>query len=271
MKRIEFIAPVEAMRGNLSRSKQGLLYANNDNPAWDAPEGKRSYARNYQPIFVGAKVSKSGRKYFSVKTKTALTITPAVKKRMALLAVGSELANKIMATYQLQLPMQRLYMANHPTGWSYKRWVMYYVREGLDQKKSITFPGYQQYATVRVKNPFINSTQPSDAVETDGKLSDELLVKFWLQLCNNPVVFKINDMTGIAHEDDEFATIIGSNYNVLGLTTSESEGVNYVKVDADNYVKSTDPAEPATSAYITDEDTVDAALTYFTTLQPPTA
>ena len=57
MKRIEFISPVEAMRGNLSRTKQTLLYAENDNPAWDAPVDKRSYARNYQPIFVGAKVA----------------------------------------------------------------------------------------------------------------------------------------------------------------------------------------------------------------------
>lgn len=243
MKRIEFIAPVEAMRGNLSRTKQGLLYADNDNPAWDAPEGKRSYARNYQPIFVGAKVSKSGRKYFSVKTKTAITISPAVKKRMALLAIGSELANKIMATYQMQLPMQRLYMANHPTGWSYKRWVMYYVRQGLDQKRPITFPGYEELPALFVKNPFINTTQPSTAMDTDAPLSDELLAKFWKQLANDPITFKVGDLTGIAHSNDTFQIVIDSNYNVLGMTTATTGGDVNVKID-DQYVQVLDVDDP---------------------------
>ena len=47
MKRIEFIAPVESMRGNLS-GNQSLEYALNNNPAYDAPDGVQ-YARNYQP------------------------------------------------------------------------------------------------------------------------------------------------------------------------------------------------------------------------------
>lgn len=39
MKRIEFIAPVEAMRGNLS-GKQDLLYVENDNKAYEGPVGQ---------------------------------------------------------------------------------------------------------------------------------------------------------------------------------------------------------------------------------------
>lgn len=256
MKRIEFISPVEAMRGNLSRTKQGLLYADNDNPAWDAPEGKRSYARNYQPIFVGAKVSKSGRKYFSVKSKTAITITPAVKQRMALLAASSEMANVIMMHLPLQYPLQQLYMANHPTGWSWKRWIMYYVRQGLDEKKSITFPNYEQYAAIRVKNPYINSLQPSDAVDLNQNFPDELLVKFWPQLANDPIIYAIGDLKGIAHNGDNWANVIGSNYNVLDVKTEEIDSVTYVTLD-DQYLQHTDPTEePITWTYCRNTDDV---------------
>lgn len=249
MKRIEFIAPVEAMRGNLSRSKQNLLYADNDNPAWDAPEGKRSYARNYQPIFVGAKVSKNGRKYFSVKTKTAITISPAVKKRMALLSASSELANVIMQHLPLQYPLERLYMANHPTGWSYKRWIMNYVREGLDQKKAITFPNYEQYASIRVKNPYINTVQPSDSVDVSQYFATDVLVKFWPQLANDPLVFKVGDLTGVAHAGDTWQDVLDASYNVLGLAPDEISDVYYVMM-GDFYLQKFDPtATPIAYTY----------------------
>lgn len=246
MKRIEFISPVEAMRGNLSRTKQTLLYAENDNPAWDAPVDKRSYARNYQPIFVGAKVAKSGRKYFAIKTKTAITITAAAKTRMALLAVSSEIANILDKDLRVIASLQELYAANHPVGWSYKRWMMNYIREGLSAKTAITFPGYEQLAAVFIKNPFINTTQPSSAVDISEYFKDELLVKFWPQLANDPYVFKVGDLTGIAHQDDTFQQIIGSSYNNLGLSTAEvSEVGTFVKMgelwlkdEDDQYVES---------------------------------
>lgn len=269
MKRIEFISPVDAMRGNLSRTKQGLLYADNDNPAWDAPEGKRSYARNYQPIFVGAKVSKSGRKYFSVKTKTAITISPAVKKRMALLAASSEMGNVIMAHLPLQYQLQQLYMANHPTGWSWKRWIMYYVREGLDQKKAITFPNYEQYSAVRVKNPYINTLQPSDSVDLNQYFPDELLVKFWPQLATNAVVFEIDGLKAVAHSGDTFDDIMNRRYNVLNLSPVEIGQVSYVSM-GDLYVQSIEEGVPGRE-YVQEGDSVDTNLTYVTTDVAPSA
>lgn len=238
MKRIEFISPVEAMRGNLSRTKQTLLYAENDNPAWDAPVNKRSYARNYQPIFVGAKVAKSGRKYFAIKTKTAITITAAAKVRMALLAVSSEIANILDKDLRVIASLQELYVANHPVGWSYKRWMMNYIREGLSNKTAIVFPGYEQLAAVFIKNPFINTTQPSSAIDISEYLKDELLAKFWLQLANNPITFKVGDLIGIAHEGDTMANLVNDDiYNVLGLELEEISGVEYVKL-GDLYLKS---------------------------------
>lgn len=234
MKRIEFISPVEAMRGNLSRTKQTLLYAENDNPAWDAPVDKRSYARNYQPIFVGAKVAKSGRKYFAIKTKTAITITAAAKTRMALLAASSEIANVISRDLRIFPALEELYAANHPVGWSYKRWQMNYIRQSLANKTAITFPGYEQLAAVFVKNPYISTTQPSSAIDISEFYPAELLVKFWSQLATDPIVFKVGELTGIAHVGMTFDELIENEtaLNVLGLTKETVGETEYVKKDA---------------------------------------
>ena len=265
MKRIEFISPVEAMRGNLSRTKQTLLYAENNNPAWDAPVDKRSYARNYQPIFVGAKVAKSGRKYFAVKTKTAITITAAAKTRMGLLAVSSVIANILDKDLRVMGSLQELYAANHPVGWSYKHWMMNYIREGLSAKTAITFPGYEQLAAVFILNPFIYTPQPSSAVDIREYFKDELLVKFWPQLANAPVLFKVGDLTGIAHEDDTFEELIASSYNVLGLSTAEvAELGTFVKMD-NMWLKDKD------NQYVVHDDTIVSAGTYTLTDVAPTA
>lgn len=261
MKRIEFISPVEAMRGNLSRTKQTLLYADNDNPAWDAPVDKRSYARNYQPIFVGAKVAKSGRKYFAIKTKTAITITAAAKTRMALLAVSSEIANILEKDLRVIASLQELYAANHPVGWSYKRWLMSYIRQGLSAKTAIIFPGYEQLAAIFVKNPYISTTQPSSAVDISEYFKDELLVKFWMQLANDPVTFKVGGNTGIARSGMTFMDIINGDVpNVLGLTEVTIEDVSYAMYDDmflmynNAYVKASEDEVVAGANYVITEN-----------------
>ena len=85
MKRIEFIAPVEAMRGNLS-GKQELEYPLNENPAFYAPTGKH-YATNYQPRFIGAKRASDNLKYFAIRTKSAVNMT--TNSILAMAALGA--------------------------------------------------------------------------------------------------------------------------------------------------------------------------------------
>lgn len=91
MKRIEFIAPVEALRGNMSGS-QTLVYAENDNPAYDAPDG-RQYARNYKPRYIGYRRAKDGAVYFGVKRKSATKVDTASKITMAALGTIQDLKN----------------------------------------------------------------------------------------------------------------------------------------------------------------------------------
>lgn len=218
MKRIEFIAPVEAMRGNLS-GNQSLEYPNENNRAWDAPSEKREYARNYQPRFIGAKVSKTGKKYFSVRTKSAVFMSPAVRTQQAVLSMSSVIANILMADLAVVSALQALYMAYHKDNWTFKRWLMDNIKGGLKDKKTIVFPSQGQLAALYVKNPFINSTQPSSAHDISDQVPVELIAKFWGQLANNAIFFKVEGAgDGVAHTGDTFSALAASHYNVLELT-----------------------------------------------------
>lgn len=93
MRRIEFIAPVEAMRGNLS-GKQVLKYAENMNPAWDAPNGKQ-FAKNYRPRYLGAKRAASGLTYFATKVKSAVILNDAARRRQAALGCVASLISAL--------------------------------------------------------------------------------------------------------------------------------------------------------------------------------
>lgn len=94
MKRIEFVAPVESMRGNLS-GNQVLQYAENNNPAYEAPNGTQ-YARNYATRYVGAKRSATNLKYFAVRTKNAATLNAVTRKNMALTGAVAVIISRTM-------------------------------------------------------------------------------------------------------------------------------------------------------------------------------
>lgn len=225
MKVIEFIAPVEAMRGNLS-GKQSLEYPNENNRAWDAPSDKREYARNYQPRFIGSKVSKTGKKYFSVRTKSAVLMSPAVREQQAVLSMSSVIANILMQDLAVVSALQALYMAYHKDNWTFKRWLMDNIKGGLRNKKTIVFPSQGQLAAIYVKNPYINTTQPSSAHDIDDQIPMELLVKFWTQLANSAITFEVEGLgKGIAHAGDKFSELVDSHYNNLELVNED----NFIK------------------------------------------
>ena len=83
------------MRGNLS-GKQELKYAENENPAYEAPNGSQS-AHNYQPRFIGAKRSKDGLKYFAVRTKQTAVLNSKTRSQMGLLGCIAAIKSAVMA------------------------------------------------------------------------------------------------------------------------------------------------------------------------------
>lgn len=259
MKRIEFIAPVEAMRGNLS-GKQNLLYAENDNPAYDGPVGFTNYARNYQPRFIGAKVAKSGLKYFTVRTKSANHLTSSSKKAMALLGgtgalVGAILSNHSSAVYT---GLQTQWVAIQELGdtRTFRKYLSDGIRAMLAAKdQQHVFSGPKPAVTI--KNPWYDGSQTSGAT-----VSNTILVKFWGELHTDGIYFTVDGMKGIATENDIWSGIIGSSYNVLNLSTESIEGVNYVKLGASFLTLIED------GQYVFDDDDV-AAEPYLLTSESP--
>lgn len=185
MRKIEFIAPVAAMRGNLS-GKQSLVYAENDNPAFDAPDG-RQYARNYGPRFIGAKRSSDGKTYFAVKTKSAVKVSPMFRKQTALLAASSEIANILMSNLSTVAGLEARYKQTAPEGWSFKRWLMSVIRTGLKDKRHFAFSG-TSLAAMFVGNPYIGAAIPAGGTDISGQYPQRLLAKFWTELSDGFVL-----------------------------------------------------------------------------------
>ena len=212
---IEFIAPVEAIRGNLSGA-QKLLYAQNDNPAYDGPVGFKNYARNYTPRFIGAKRASDGRKYFVVRTKTANHLTAKAKHAMALMGgagaiVGAILAAKSSAVYTGLLAQWAAIQEMGDTR-SFRKFLTDYIMRMLAAKSaSITITGPKP--SVTIKNPWAGQGQTTGAA-----VSNTILVKFWTELASNGIVFHVSGMTGVAFAGGSFDEVCASQYNVLGLT-----------------------------------------------------
>lgn len=175
MKRIEFIAPVEAMRGNLSGS-QKLTYPTKDNTAWDAPTGKQSGATNYQPRYIGSKSALTGRKGFSVRTRNTINISPALRKNMALLGSQSVIANYALQNLGILDALQAAFLKYRPEGWSMKRWVSSKIRIGIELlNNSFTFDE-SGAPTVLINNPF---TVGVDDRAVFSGIPDKDFFKFW--------------------------------------------------------------------------------------------
>lgn len=260
MKRIQFISPVESLRGNLS-GNQKLVYAKNDNPAYDAPIG-RNYARNYRPSFIGARVAKSGKNYFAVKTKSAAGISTRSKKAMALLggtaavikAILADGARKAAIQTILEYQIQRGIISSDT---SLRKFMDSVIRPALSNKaQTIEFRAGTGTTPVVVNNPWVSGGSGTD-ISTYVK--NEILVKFWGVLANNPIVNKIEGAgTIIAHQDESFEDVINSDHNVLGLTSEKHGNIDFVKF-GNMFVNYIQDGEEATQD---DQSLVDANVRY---------
>ena len=220
MQTIEFIAPVEAMRGNLS-GKQVLLYAENSNPAFEAPAG-RQYARNYQPRFIGAKRAATGVKYFAVKTKSATLINNGTKHQMALFGGAGAILGGIARNAVLRARCEATYelakKAGQTSARTYRKYMTDILVGQLEDKNpiiSVAVSDGESSSSFAVQNPWCYTGQQG-GIHID--VSNSVLVKFWIELASNPVIFYVDGRKAIAHQVDSFASLVASRYNVLGLT-----------------------------------------------------
>lgn len=208
MKRIEFIAPVEAMRGNLSGA-QKLEYPTDNQGAYEGPVGSVNYARNYSPRFVGAKIARNGRKYFTVRTKTANHLTAKAKKAMAIMGgtgaiIGSILRDKTATIYT---NLYGAWAKAQELGDSrtFRTWLNSHVRQMLIDKQVTHHVQVASFGQ-DIDNPWMKSGNLNVTV------SNAILWKFATELGPNGLTFvKIN----VNGDEYEVATINGQTFESL--------------------------------------------------------
>lgn len=225
MKRIEFIAPVEAVRGNLSGA-QKLLYPSNNNTAFEAPDGKTSYANNYRSSYIGAKRASDGLKYFVVKTKTAVNLSNRMKYNLALQGGTFAMVSKLLSDEGYNTVFNTAYATEMTAGSTSATTLRQYVTEKVREM----IASYQASFTVSVAGfpqTFFNPWVSTEATK-DYYPSRDVIVKFWTLLAPGGIYFYVNQLRGVAKNNnadvtEDFGTLIASAHNVLGLT-AQSEG-----------------------------------------------
>lgn len=215
MKRIEFIAPVESMRGNLSGA-QKLQYPTDNQGAYEGPAGAVNYARNYSPRFIGAKIAKSGKKYFSVRTKTANHLTVKSKQAMALMGGTGAIVASILRdkTAEIYTNLYGAWVKAQELGGStstFRQFLSGSIRRMLIQKSATYHVQVGEFGQ-DIDNPW-NTTKPNPNVS----ISQAILVKFWGELAAKAIVIDVEGLKLIAHSGDTFQNVIESGYNVMNL------------------------------------------------------
>ena len=215
MKRIEFIAPVEAMRGNLSGA-QKLQYPTDNQGAYEGPAGTVNYARNYSPRFIGAKIAKSGKKYFAVRTKTANHLTVKSKQAMALMGGTGAIVASILRdkTAEIYTNLYGAWVKAQELGGStstFRQFLSGSVRRMLIQKSASYHVQVGEFGQ-DIDNPWNTTSQTPNV-----SISQAILVKFWSELAAKPIVIDVEGLKLIAHSGDTFQNVIERGYNVMNL------------------------------------------------------
>ena len=222
---IEYTDGIGAMRGSLS-PKQTLLYAKNNNPAYYSPEGKSNAARNYKANFIGMKDNATGRTRFAVRNRYAVNMTATAKKAMALLGGAASYYAACMADdmWTQMVTCYEFYkdQALIPNTETIRQFWIKHIRYMLQANLAEYKVPYLAPLYITLRNPFMDS----DYAPT---VPNGVLLKFFGVLNNDPHIFTIDGDQGIDNGELDMADIIGSEWNVLGLTTVQVSGTYYVK------------------------------------------
>lgn len=205
------------MRGNLGETQRNIVYPTHDNRAYDGPVGERNTARNYNPIVVGAKRA-NGRTYFSVRTKTTNHLTTLAKKSMAAMGATCSMYAAMRKDPAVAAKMDDVFEFMRPylpAGVTERSYFMERIKIALSDKNTLIDLSAGSI-DFRVENPWTYEFEPEESFEVIVKT--DILVKFWSELAINPVVFKVDNYTGVGHVGNTFHDVMSSIYNTIPLS-----------------------------------------------------
>lgn len=219
-KRVFMIAPFEAMTGNLS-GDQDLQYAENNNPAYEAPNGTQ-YARNYRTRYVGARRGRDGLVYFQVKQTTATVLTPTSRRTMAILGVTAAIRSSMQTSGVLnhfKIYFDQLKQAGTlPEGQdTFNKWFSANIKSMLIYKRAewrFTLPGV---GIVSIHNPY----------DLGSGEAFQIKQSTWVKFANI-FAFKASTTTQSAFVSIDGVTLFvaGASDDVLNFSDAKNYGTN---------------------------------------------
>lgn len=158
MKRIEFLAPVEAMRGNLSGDQ--VLGYNGGERAYDVTGSGKVAAENYDKRYIGAKRLVNGKKFFSLKTKSTTDLGADSRLAMAAFGGSCSLARATEQNLTLISQLQATFLAERESGKvskdvSFRGWIQKKEYPMIKAKQASVTIG-EGANEVTVNNPWIS-------------------------------------------------------------------------------------------------------------------
>ena len=142
--------PVEWVRGNIS-GRQDLAYGADSEKAYSLPDGSITAANEYRPRLIAKVRARDRLKYFSVRTRSSVNMSAAMRQNMALLGGCGAIIAAIMRdhTGELYISCVRVLAKNE----TLRAALSPVIRQMLsDKAESADFRG------VTINNPWISST-----------------------------------------------------------------------------------------------------------------
>lgn len=261
-KRIIMISPFDVLTGNLS-GQQKLEYAENNNPAYEAPNGSQG-ARNYKTRYIGARRA-DGTTYFSVRRKNTAVLNSKTRMQMALIgsiaAIKSTLkSNGTLATIKSAYD----YIVDHGTTLpegvnTFNKFVDYYLRDMLRYKRE-QWSFTQASISFTVKNPF--KLDNPQALQIAQAVFDKFAPVLGFAISNTAATFILdNKVFMVIHEETTWG--IGKSTTKCPNLTVQWTPITIV----DQMVKYNDLQVYSSAGVAQDEDKVPAGKV-FTTIVP---
>lgn len=265
-KRVLMIAPFEALRGNVS-GKQKLLYAENDNPAYEAPDGV-NYARNYKPRYVVSMNAKTGNVHFGLKRKHASVNNALTRRTMGALGATQDLYRNAVKDLAVVGQLKACYNASSEkaNGESlYKYFAK--VADNAFRRKLATISFFEMDGNTThscaIDNPFIQGTAGNQV-----EMTPAIVQKFFTALCGDTGFEKVvGGYPIIAFLNMTWAQIAeDAQLNVSNVTTVTSGSQTFVKI-GDMFVMWASALSPDDREYVHGGDVIGAteATLYFLT------
>ena len=209
-KRVILAHPFERVSGNITRSKQKLVYAENDNPAWNAPNGKQ-YARNFKPQMVLRYDAGREKTSFTIQTKHAVNNTPVTRLRQAVFGGATAVYQGIAKNPTL---LANIFDKYETVKEQYKSFVSYaqkVIQTSLKNKQATFNFGGRVGTPIYVNNPWV-----AGGTGTDVTISDDTLLKFAEYLCRTAIYVNGKFACGFeGSANNKVTSMISSSFNKL--------------------------------------------------------